>query len=116
MRVLIVEDDPAVRPFIDMFLTRNGFHTVTAPSAAQADALLLDLPGPLCVAVLDLRLPGIGGIAYADQLRARFEDIRFVFVTGWTEPVQEAEAQRRGRVLYKPFYPQELLDAIRFPA
>jgi DNA-binding response OmpR family regulator len=112
MRILIVEDDSAVRPFLDTFLTIKGFDTLTAPSAEHAEALLLDFPAPPDVAVLDLMLPGLPGLAYADVLRARYPAIRLVFMTGWVDDGRVDEARKRGYILHKPFYPTDLLDAV----
>jgi DNA-binding response OmpR family regulator len=115
MRVLIVEDDPAVRPFLDAFLTAKGFVTLTAPHAAAADALLLDFPADPDIAILDLLLPGRNGLAYGDELRSRYPAIHLVFITGWQEGVDFDAAARRGRLLIKPFFPNDLLEMIRHP-
>jgi two-component system cell cycle sensor histidine kinase/response regulator CckA len=116
MRILVVEDDPAVRPFLDVLLTIKGFNTLTAANAAEADALLLDFPAPPQLAVLDIVLPGVGGLAYADTLLVRYPGIRVIFITGWEERVPADEAHKRGQLLYKPFAPQDLLDAIGLPS
>ena len=115
MRVLIVDDEPSVRAYLDTFLTRNGFNTVSAPSSAHADALLLDFPGHPDIALVDLWLKGgLDGPSYSDTLRPRYPDIQVIFITGWQEQDQTlAAAQMRGHVLFKPFTGQELLDTIR---
>jgi DNA-binding response OmpR family regulator len=112
MRILIVEDDPAVRPFLDTYLTIKGFNTLSAPSAEHAEALLLEFPAPPDMVLLDMTLPGLPGLVYAEVLRGRYPEIKVIFMTGWLEGVDVEQAQRRGRLLQKPFYPTDLLEAI----
>jgi two-component system cell cycle sensor histidine kinase/response regulator CckA len=112
MRVLVVEDEPAVRHVIDRVLTQQGHRVLTAPSAFEAMALLLDFPDPPDLAVLDLIMPGMGGLAYADWLQHAFPTIRLMFITGWLDRPEAAQAQKRGTLLAKPFSPQKLLDTI----
>jgi DNA-binding response OmpR family regulator len=116
MRVLIVEDDSSVRHFLDIYLTRKGFETLTAPMPAVADALLLDFPGPLELAILDVLLPGgMTGVAYSDDLRRRWPDMRAIFITGWEHGFDVAQVEKRGDVLYKPFVPDDLFTLIQRP-
>jgi DNA-binding response OmpR family regulator len=111
-RILIVEDDPGVRAFLDTFLTRRGMVTLVAANAEAADALLLDLPDPPQVAIVDMRLPGRDGLSYADSLRQRYADIRLVFISGWQEGIDVAAAESRGRLIIKPFTTQQLIEAL----
>ncbi len=112
LRVLIVDDDPGVRHLIDRVLTRRGHSTVAASTACEADALLLDFPAPPDVAVLDIMLPGIHGLAFADQLTRRYPKLRVVFITGWLDHPDRTVAETRGRVLSKPFTVPALIEAI----
>jgi CheY-like chemotaxis protein len=111
VRVLVVEDEPAVRHLIDRILTRRGHSVVTAPSAHDADAILLDFPAPIAVALLDLVLPGIGGREYADRLARRFPAIRVIFMTGWFDNPELRAAEASGPLLLKPFSTDALIAA-----
>lgn len=113
MRLLLVEDDPSVRHLVDRLLTGQGYHVLAAGSADAASALLLDFPDPPDVGVLDIVLPGISGITFADELVARYPAMRFVFMTGWLQPSKIIEAESRGRLLLKPFAGRDLLSAVR---
>lgn len=112
LRILIVEDDPVVRHFVDAVLTRRGHNVLVAPSAFEAEALLLDFPDPPDVALLDVMLPGMTGPAYGDRLVRRFPAIRLVFMTGWPDRPEWAQAETRGVLLVKPFGVTALLAAI----
>jgi DNA-binding response OmpR family regulator len=115
-RVLIVEDDLAVRTVIDRFLTDAGFDTLTAVTAEDADALLRQSGREPQLAVVDIVLPGGCGLAFADELRRRYLGIRFVFMTGWDDPERGRQAEARGVLLRKPFGQHDLIAAIRPPA
>jgi FixJ family two-component response regulator len=67
------------------------------------------------IALLDIVLPGVSGVQYAGDLRRLFPDLRLLFMTGWGENYRHfhEDAQRLGRILYKPFDRQTLIDAIR---
>jgi len=111
VRVLVVEDEPAVRHLIDRILTRRGHSVLTAPSAYEADAILLDFPAPIAVALLDLVLPGIGGREYAEHLASRFPAIRVIFMTGWFDNPELRAVAASGPLLLKPFSTDALIAA-----
>jgi DNA-binding response OmpR family regulator len=113
MRILVVEDDPAVRHVIAIALTRRGHSVIAAASSDDADALLLDYQHEPDVSLLDLMLPGLNGLEYAHDLLRRFPAIRFVFMTGWFEDPLVIRARAAGTVLAKPFDIGSLVSAIQ---
>jgi len=114
LRVLVVEDDAAIRLLVDRVLTGAGHLVQTAPNAREATAwILYDLPQVPDVALLDIVLPETSGLEYAETLRQHFPSIRIVFMTGWPEGEgRHEEASRLGAVLLKPFNRDALLAAI----
>ncbi len=112
MRVLVVEDEPSIRLLIDRVLTPRGHHVLTASSAGEAMALLLDFPTAPDVAVLDLVLPGMGGLTYSERLRDQFPGIRLIFMAGWTDGAPVEAALAHGPVVRKPFTPGELRTVV----
>jgi DNA-binding response OmpR family regulator len=116
MRILVVEPDPVVRHYVDVVLTRLGFHTLIAPSPDAANALLLDFPSPPDVALVDISHSAQRGFGYSDELLRRYPSVTPVFMGSWQSDEDSAEARRRGALLYKPFYARELVDAVRFAA
>ena len=97
MRLLVVEDEAAVRHVIDRVLTGHGHHVVAAPSAIEATALLLDFPEPPDVALLDLVLPGMSGLDYAERLAWQFPMIRLVFMTAGSRDQGSPRLKREAR-------------------
>jgi len=112
MRALVVEDEPIVRHLIIKVLTRRGHHVIAATDPSEANALLLDFPGPLDVALLDVDLPVMDGLKYADHVTGRFPTARLVFMTGWTDEDRLVAAETRATLLLKPFTPDQLIAVI----
>jgi CheY-like chemotaxis protein len=110
VRILVVEDESAIRHLIDRLLTPRGHHVLTAEAPAHAAALLLDFPDPLDLALLDISLPGMSGIEYSAHLRSQFPALRLVFITGWPDEIPEATIY--GTVLRKPFMPIDLVTTV----
>jgi DNA-binding response OmpR family regulator len=113
MRVLVVEQDPALRHMADRVLTRRAHHVIVAATVFDAIALLLDFPDPPDIVVLDLDLPGMGGLTYAERLRDQYPGVRCVFVVN--DGVNSA-APAGATLLRKPFTPDALIATIEINA
>lgn len=114
MRILVLEDEPSIRHFVDQALSRRGDRVLVAATPGEAWALLLDFPGPLHAALIDMTLPGDAtGVRFADGLKEHTPDTRIVFMTGALPLVPEAAtALTRGDVLEKPFTIWQLFSAL----
>ncbi|MBA2670369.1 MAG: response regulator [Gemmatimonadetes bacterium] len=80
LRVLIVDDEPAIRRVLTRYLSRRG-HAVDEASEGAA-ALRMIENAPYDVILTDLRMPGMGGEELLARLRDRAIDVRLVFMTG----------------------------------
>jgi two-component system, cell cycle sensor histidine kinase and response regulator CckA len=79
-RVLLVEDESAVRELLSSALERNGFDVVTAGSAEEA----LTLASPAFQILLsDISLPGMSGVQLARQLRRTLPTLRVLLMSGY---------------------------------
>lgn len=110
--VLIVDDDPEIRDSLKDLFASVGIDAMAFESTQQ----LLDQPfadRPSCL-VLDLRLPGAGGLELQEQLRAMKVAIPIIFITGHADVPTSVRAMKAGAIdfLPKPFREQELLDAV----
>jgi len=113
--VLIIEDDPNVRKFISVNLSRRGYQIISAADAenglAQAHAGRPDL------ILLDLKLPGADGWATLETLRSDPElaSILVVIITASAVEEEERRARQLGAVNYlvKPLSAQDLVAAVR---
>jgi PAS domain S-box-containing protein len=80
LRVLIVDDEPAIRRVLTRYLSRRG-HAVDEASEGAA-ALRMIESSSYDVILTDLRMPGMGGEELLEKLRGRAIDVRLVFMTG----------------------------------
>lgn len=106
-RVLVVDDDAAVRAMLVDYLGSHGYEMrEAADGAAMRAALEAGLPD---VVLLDLNLPGEDGLALARWLRER-HDLGIIMVTGAGETVDRIVGLEMGADDYvaKPFDPREL--------
>ncbi|MES1247662.1 MAG: HD domain-containing phosphohydrolase [Actinomycetota bacterium] len=113
MRILLVDDEPALRELLRVTLESADIAVEEAGSALEAQAVLRrQLPDLI---VLDLRMPGMSGLELCRQLKADplTEPIPIVLLTG-AEPEEARAAQRSGvaALVRKPFSPLELLGVI----
>jgi signal transduction histidine kinase/CheY-like chemotaxis protein len=110
LRVLVVDDDPAVREMLARVLQRAG-HAVTSAISAEA-ALALFAPLQYDLIFTDLNLSGMNGLALLDQVRALDPHIAAVIVTGWGKLEEERHRSLGAAVLIKPFNVAQVLQIV----
>jgi DNA-binding NarL/FixJ family response regulator len=115
IRVLIVDDHPAVRRGLRTFLELAGGLTVTGEAADGAAALdLIDRTAP-DVILLDMTLPGLDGLGVLHEMRRRELPGRVLVVSSFTDRRRIPAAVRAGArgYLSKDVDPQALAAAVR---
>ena len=113
--VLIVDDHPVVRRGLGVLLeVQDGIEGVGEAGDGDA-ALALAAEHTPDVILLDLKLPGVDGIAVLAALKARDSTARVLVLTSATEPALASLALRSGAagLLYKDVDPDALVRAIR---
>lgn len=111
-RLLVVEDDEALRERLARALERRGFVTRTAGSVAEGlDAVRADFPD---YAVVDLRLGDGSGLDVIDALERRRGGARAIVLTGYGDIPTAVAAVRLGAIDYiaKPATADELVQAL----
>jgi len=114
LKILAVEDNPAVMRMLAKVLERAGYTVVAAqdhPTAAERAREHADL----ALLVTDINLPGASGIEVAQTLRALYPELPVLFMSGNTAHALKDADIPTGRVgfLQKPFLPRALLMKIR---
>jgi len=110
-RVFVIDDDISVRESLELLIRSAGWQT---DIFASAEEFLSQPRGtvPGCL-ILDLTLPGLGGLELQKQLAGR-PDLPIIIVTGHTDVPMTVQAMKAGAVefLTKPVNDVALLDAI----
>jgi PAS domain S-box-containing protein len=109
-RVLLVDDEEAVRGLARRVLERGGFDVVEAQSGEEALARYEERPDTVTAVVLDLTMPGLGGEATFHALRRTRPDLPIVLSSGYMP--EEGDAFSGVAFLAKPYRPAELVDAV----
>ncbi len=112
-RLLIVEDEPAVRDALVRALEPEGYELAVAEDGAQALARMAQSPSDALV--LDVMLPGVDGLAVARRLRAQGSDVPILMLTARGAVGDRVAGLDAGAddYLVKPFALDELLARLR---
>jgi FixJ family two-component response regulator len=111
--VIIVDDDAAVRKSLERLVRSVGLRAETFASAPEF--LQRDPADNPCCLVLDVRMPGVSGLALQETLSAAGRRLPIIFITGHGDIAMSVLAMKAGAVdfLAKPFHDQDLLEAIQ---
>jgi FixJ family two-component response regulator len=110
--VYVVDDDPSIRRSLDSLLRSVGLD-VQLHASAQEFMLASRPDAPGCL-LLDVRLPGMSGLSFQQELAKAGIALPVIFVTGHGDVSMTARAMKAGAAdfLTKPFEEQALLDAV----
>ncbi|MDP1891119.1 MAG: response regulator [Gemmatimonadaceae bacterium] len=111
--VLIVDDDASVLFASRRILVRYGYTVLEAPGGEEALQIVREHGSKIEVVLTDMRMPGMDGQALARRLVTLLPDVRIVFMSGYTDGLQEKESLAPGRAfLAKPFTLEQLTETI----
>jgi FixJ family two-component response regulator len=111
--VIVIDDDASVREALESLLRSVGLQVITHGSVAEF--LSAERPaGPTCL-ILDVRLPGQGGLDFQRTLADSGAHLPIIFITGHGDIPMSVRAMKGGAIEFmtKPFREQDLLDAIQ---
>jgi CheY-like chemotaxis protein len=113
-RVLLVEDERAVRELLVEQLKALGHHVVAAPTPARACEIFEGHAGDFDVMVTDVVMPGIDGWHLTKRLRAERPDLPVVLISGYTAgAVDPLDVGGSTAFLQKPFGIDALAENIQ---
>lgn len=112
-RVLVVEDDGAVRRAVERALSFEGYDVITARDGAEALAIVLN--DNIEAIVLDVMMPIVDGLEACKRIRARGDTTPILILTARTEITDRVAGLDAGAddYLVKPFALEELLARLR---
>jgi FixJ family two-component response regulator len=110
--VFVIDDDPSMRLALEDLVRSVGLEVRTFAAPQEfLQSKPSDAPGCL---VLDVRLPGMSGLTFQQELAKEDLALPVIFITGHGDIPMSVRAMKAGAVefLTKPFHDQDLLDAI----
>ncbi len=112
-RILLVEDDQALRRLTLRILASAGYTVDEAANGAEALAALGGEPPRLLIT--DVVMPQMGGRQLADRLLALVPGLQVLYISGYTENaiVHQGVLEEGVNFLHKPFSPRVLLEKVR---
>ncbi|MBL8537698.1 MAG: sigma-54-dependent Fis family transcriptional regulator [Hyphomonadaceae bacterium] len=112
--ILIVDDDPAQRRLLQAAVERNGFHTRTADTGAQAVSAV-ETHADIDIVLLDLVMPGMSGQEALKEIRLRRADLPCIVLTasGGIDTVVQAMQAGASDFFVKPASPERIMVSIR---
>jgi two-component system cell cycle sensor histidine kinase/response regulator CckA len=114
-RVLLVEDEDAVRSFALEALRRQGYEVFEAASGVEALELMDKLDGKVDIVVSDVIMPEMDGPTMLGELRKRDPDIKIIFVSGYPDDAfkNNLEPDAKFAFLPKPFSLAQLAAKVK---
>ena len=118
-RILIIDDDKAVREATQIMLAAQGYDVVTAEDGRSGIEIVKN--GAIDLAIVDIFMPGMDGLTVTQAIHRNSPNLPIIAMSGFmfggqcpTMPYFDDMAAEAGAVfaLYKPFRPAQLIQAI----
>lgn len=112
-RVLVVDDEESIRKLVEYNLAQAGYEVAVAEDGLQALDMIQQQR--VDMVVLDLMLPGIGGLELCKRLRQQHSRVPIIMLTARGEEIDRVLGLEMGADDYvtKPFSPRELVARVR---
>jgi PAS domain S-box-containing protein len=112
--VLLVDDEPGVRRYLEAALTTMGLDVVSCEDGEKAVAVFAQRHDAIAIVLMDQSMPGLSGDAAWREMQAIDDTVPGLLMSGYDEVRIEASVQALGFAgfLQKPFRFQELRDAL----
>jgi FixJ family two-component response regulator len=111
--VFVVDDDVSVRESLELLIRHLGWRAETFVSAQEF--LAHPKVSTPCCLILDVRLPGLNGLALQEQIAADRTAMPIIFITGYGDVPMTVRAMKAGAAefLTKPFDDEILVSALQ---
>lgn len=112
IRILLAEDDDAMRTYLARALERSGYHVSTAATGHEALALVES--GTFDLLLTDIVMPEMDGIELAQLAQKLDPAPKIMFITGFAAVAlnPKSNAPKDAKVLSKPFHLRELVQEV----
>jgi signal transduction histidine kinase/CheY-like chemotaxis protein len=112
--ILLVEDENAVRTFVESLLMRAGYRVISKPDGIEA-AEWLATAGVIDLLITDVKMPGMNGHALSEYARRVRPNLPVLFISGYSKETLPLapDGHHATAFLGKPFTPFDLLRKVR---
>lgn len=113
-RILVCEDEDAIRDFVVINLKRSGYSVEDVSCGEDALKVFDDCDGDFDIALLDIMMPGMDGFEVCKQLRQKNQTLGIIMLTAKTQEMDKVRGLMLGADDYisKPFSPSELVARV----
>jgi CheY-like chemotaxis protein len=111
--ILVVEDEDDVRELVSSSLRNRGFSVLSVPNAEVALQILMEQV-KFDLLFTDIVMPGImDGFELADRAKRLQPGLKVIYATGFSHISRRSSDQLHGKLIYKPYRPDEIAAEIR---
>ena len=112
--ILLVEHEVSVRKYIRMALADNGYTVLEAPGGLEAMAVMLRYEGQIALAIVEIIMPGVSGLDFANQLQIDRPKTEILYISASADSVAVDSILRRKpeSMLAWPFTGDELVERV----
>jgi len=113
-KILVAEDEDAIREFVVINLRRSGYDVQDVNNGTAAVQAYEDANGDFDIALLDVMMPGMDGISVCRELRRRNSNLGIIMLTAKSQEMDKVNGLMNGADDYitKPFSPSELMARV----
>ena len=114
MKILIIDDHPAIRTTMQDVMKNEGFETMIAESGQEAIDIYKS--AYFDFVLMDMQMPDMKGVeAYRQMLNNNQQHAKFIFISAFSSPELEDEAHELGCIafLQKPIRVEQVIEIIR---
>lgn len=115
MNLMIVDDHLLIRAGMKLLLKNTSAYTVTAEAESGEEALRLLAEQPIDLVIMDISMPGMGGLACIREIRARYPAVKILVLSMHEDDEYIYKAMQYGAMGYLPktSADNELFDALQ---
>ena len=112
--ILVVEDEPGLRDYVQDLLMSEGYKVLTAQDGERAISIFINQSN-INLILSDIGLPKIGGIDLLETVKVINPDTRIILASGFVEENERRRMEEKGvkAFIQKPYQREELLKKIR---
>jgi PAS domain S-box-containing protein len=113
--VLIAEDQPSLRSLVAETMRAEGYQVLEASNGEEAVEMANRHRGPIDFLLTDVIMPKLRGPEVAARLRARYPELKVIFMSGYAESalVEDGVLEKNTVLLQKPFSLKKVLEAVQ---